>query len=177
MFKKQTGITLIALVITIIVLLILAGVTISLVIGDNGVLTQASTSVVETKIADAREDLNVALAATETIYYGKWVDNTSTLREDVYFGTENVLSAQLANLGYTLSAGLENKLIVGPDEDGNVDETGVTVTLTSEDTEETIEFSNVFVNANSGKAKMTGSITLKDKAGRPLYTLELTPAE
>lgn len=36
--KKERGITLIALVITIIVLLILAGVTISLVIGNNGIL-------------------------------------------------------------------------------------------------------------------------------------------
>ena len=36
--KKQTGITLIALVITIIVLLILAGVTIATLTGDNGIL-------------------------------------------------------------------------------------------------------------------------------------------
>lgn len=41
--KKATtdGITLIALVVTIIVLLILAGVTISLVVGNNGVITRA----------------------------------------------------------------------------------------------------------------------------------------
>ena len=39
--KNQKGITLVALIITIIVMLILAGVSISLVVGDNGVLTQA----------------------------------------------------------------------------------------------------------------------------------------
>ena len=39
--KKQTGITLIALVITIIVLLILAGVSIAMLSGNNGILTQA----------------------------------------------------------------------------------------------------------------------------------------
>ena len=38
--KDNTGITLIALVITIIILLILAGVTIGLVTGDNGILEQ-----------------------------------------------------------------------------------------------------------------------------------------
>ena len=38
---KESGITLIALVITIIVLLILAGVTIAMVVGDNGILTRA----------------------------------------------------------------------------------------------------------------------------------------
>ena len=39
--KKQTGITLIALVITIIILIILAGVSINLVVGDNGIITTA----------------------------------------------------------------------------------------------------------------------------------------
>jgi hypothetical protein len=40
-FKTQKGITLIALVITIIVLLILAGITINLTIGQNGIITTA----------------------------------------------------------------------------------------------------------------------------------------
>lgn len=39
--KKEKGITLIALVITIIVLIILAGVSINLVLGDNGIITKA----------------------------------------------------------------------------------------------------------------------------------------
>ena len=39
---KQKGITLIALVITIIVLLILAGVSIATLTGQNGILTRAS---------------------------------------------------------------------------------------------------------------------------------------
>ena len=39
--KSSKGITLIALVITIIVLLILAGVTISMVLGDDGIIAQA----------------------------------------------------------------------------------------------------------------------------------------
>ena len=39
--KKQNGITLIALVVTIIVLIILAGVSIAMLIGENGVISQA----------------------------------------------------------------------------------------------------------------------------------------
>ena len=39
--KKERGITLIALVITIIVLLILSGVSIAMLTGNNGILTQA----------------------------------------------------------------------------------------------------------------------------------------
>ena len=38
---KQKGVTLIALVITIIVLIILAGVSINTLIGDNGIITKA----------------------------------------------------------------------------------------------------------------------------------------
>lgn len=41
MLKGQKGITLVALVITIIVLLILAGVTLSLTLGDNGLLKRS----------------------------------------------------------------------------------------------------------------------------------------
>ena len=44
MMKQEKGITLIALVITIIVLLILAGVTIATLTGDNGILTQAQNA-------------------------------------------------------------------------------------------------------------------------------------
>jgi len=41
MLKGQKGITLVALVVTIIVLIILAGVSIALVLGDNGIITKA----------------------------------------------------------------------------------------------------------------------------------------
>ena len=53
--KQEKGITLIALVITIIVLLILAGVTISALSGDNGILTQAAKSKEETQAAQSEE--------------------------------------------------------------------------------------------------------------------------
>ena len=42
--RRERGITLIALVITIIVLLILAGVSISMLTGENGIITQAQTA-------------------------------------------------------------------------------------------------------------------------------------
>ncbi len=42
--KNEKGITLIALVITIIILLILAGITIATLTGENGILSKASTA-------------------------------------------------------------------------------------------------------------------------------------
>lgn len=53
--KNTKGITLIALVITIIVLLILAGVTIATLTGDNGILTRASDASRENEIASVKE--------------------------------------------------------------------------------------------------------------------------
>ena len=53
--KKETGITLLALVITIIVLLILAGITIGAITGDNGIIQNALSAKEQTEIANERE--------------------------------------------------------------------------------------------------------------------------
>ena len=58
--KKNNGITLIALVITIIVLLILAGVTIAMVKGQNGIVTQAQNAESATKKGEAEEQRSLA---------------------------------------------------------------------------------------------------------------------
>ena len=49
--KKETGITLVALVVTIVVLLILAGVTITILIGDNGIIKKAQDAADATNAA------------------------------------------------------------------------------------------------------------------------------
>lgn len=65
MFKKQNGITLVALVITIIVLLILAGVTISMVVGDNGIITRSKQSKYDSMTAEAVEKMDMIVAAAQ----------------------------------------------------------------------------------------------------------------
>ncbi len=57
--KKNKGITLIALVITIIVLLILAGVSIATLTGQNGILSKATTAEEESKKAQYKEALQI----------------------------------------------------------------------------------------------------------------------
>ena len=57
--KNENAITLIALVITIVVLLILAGVTIASLTGDNGILTRASSSKIETAVGAVKEALKL----------------------------------------------------------------------------------------------------------------------
>lgn len=56
MFKKESGITLVALVVTIIVLLILAGVAISLTIGENGIFTRAQNATKKWDEGEAQEE-------------------------------------------------------------------------------------------------------------------------
>ena len=58
--KQSRGITLIALVITIIVLLILAGVSIAMLTGDNGILTQAKEAKEATEEAEKKEIKDLA---------------------------------------------------------------------------------------------------------------------
>ena len=56
MLKGQKGITLVALVVTIIVLIILAGVSIALVLGDNGIVTKTKEGANQYKQAAANEE-------------------------------------------------------------------------------------------------------------------------
>ena len=58
--KNQKGITLLALVITIIVLLILAGITVSAITGDNGIIKNAGQAKEETEIANEKEIIEKA---------------------------------------------------------------------------------------------------------------------
>ena len=59
--KNSKGITLIALVITIIVLLILASVSIAMLTGDNGILTQANKAKHETGVKGLKDEVNLMM--------------------------------------------------------------------------------------------------------------------
>lgn len=92
--KNNKGITLIALVITIIVLLILAGVSIAMLTGDNGILTQASTSKTNTQIAEVVERVNMELDAQYAkVLAGENFDTKATIEGNI--GTID---------GYTITA-------------------------------------------------------------------------
>ncbi len=65
------GITLVALVITIIVLLILAGVSINLVAGSNGILGRAQKAVDVNNMAQIKEEIELKIAELQMDYYMK----------------------------------------------------------------------------------------------------------
>ena len=74
---NNKGITLIALVITIIVLLILAGVSIAMLTGDNGILTQTSNAKMAQIEGQVKEEINLAIQATKMYAEEKAVETSS----------------------------------------------------------------------------------------------------
>ncbi len=73
-----TGITLVALIVTIVVLLILAGITLTYVMGDNSVFNRASEAKLKTDIANWKEKLELAKGPV-------FIDGLGTLNPDKYF--------------------------------------------------------------------------------------------
>ena len=77
--KQTKGITLIALVITIIILLILAGISIAMLTGQNGLLTKALKAKEEHLISQYKEEINLIIAE-EVVERNKRRANDSKLR-------------------------------------------------------------------------------------------------
>ncbi|MBR1540764.1 MAG: hypothetical protein IJ629_06410, partial [Clostridia bacterium] len=74
-FKQKKGITLIALVITIIVLLILAGVSIAMITGENGILKRAAEAKEKSERLEIIETAQIDIA-------GKQIQNDGSLSEE-----------------------------------------------------------------------------------------------
>ena len=73
--KSTKGITLISLVVTIIILLILAGVTIATLRGDNGLINKAKDAKIKTEIASIKEEI-------QTDILGKQAENNGNISDD-----------------------------------------------------------------------------------------------
>ena len=110
---KTRGITLIALVITIIVLLILAGISISMLTGENGLLTKASLARDNTRAGGIQEEIDLAVAQNEIYNYS---EGSKTTRDGLIekLHDEN----RLTDEEYNLLKGTEevpgvNKILIG----------------------------------------------------------------
>ena len=108
--RNQKGVTLIALVITIIVLLILAGVSIAMLTGDNGILTQANKSQVSTIEGNVKEAVRLAVQAAKMYAQQEAIaSNTTWTAEGNNEAIRNVLAEDLPNDtqkgGYTITQG------------------------------------------------------------------------
>ena len=118
--KGRRGITLIALVITIIVLLILAGVSIAMLTGQNGILTQANNAKDETEQANAKEKVELAVIATMSQSKRGALDADKLVTEitNNYGGT-----ATKTGTGFPVNTTVDGKSFT-VDSNGNVTSTG-----------------------------------------------------
>ena len=81
-FKKNLGITLIALVVTIVVLLILAGISISMLTGQNGILNRATEAKEKTEKAQIDESDKMVQMEAMVKSAGKSIPNPSSYGEN-----------------------------------------------------------------------------------------------
>ena len=105
LIKNSKGITLIALVITIIVLLILAGVSIAMLTGENGILTQATNAKEKTTKAEEEEKVNMAVLGSSIADNGY-----SEILDEASFRQE--LTNQFGNNGYDLVVNGDGSFII-----------------------------------------------------------------
>ena len=80
-FKETKGITLIALVVTIIVLLILAGISIMMLSGNNGILNRAAEA--KEKTANTQQEEQVKLSAIAALTEGKGTIKDTSLKTEL----------------------------------------------------------------------------------------------
>ena len=114
--KNEKGITLIALVITVIVLLILAGVTIAALSGDNGILTRTKEAKEKTEKENIIEQVNLAIMTATT--EGTGTIDTSKLREELEKKEIKVETIE-SSLPWKVSAG---NLVLKIDENLTIEE-------------------------------------------------------
>lgn len=114
--RNERGITLIALVVTIVVLLILAGVTITYALGNNGLFTKAQETAKVSEQATIRDAVSNAQAECMMEYYDASVTNKSAAKS---------LISKYVPEGWTVTADTD------PSIDNGVIAGSVTVTTTS----------------------------------------------
>ena len=165
-FKKSSkGITLIALVITIIVLLILAGVSIASLTGENGILTRAETARDNTEEATVEEKVKLAVQSAYT--EGKGVIERDNLDDELkeLFGTGK----------YELSTGEAPWTVTVEDYEATVNSKGK---VAKEDDEVVLDSTEETTPWLPTKATVTNNdletgLTIKDSKGNEWVWIEV----
>ena len=127
--NKVSGITLIALVVSIIVLLILAGVSIQMLTGDNGILTRAGESKKKTDEASILENIKLAYNNAQIGKYTKANENfADTMQEELEktYGAGNVIVTDNGDGTYLVTI---NGKIYEIDGEGNVTKQGASIVV------------------------------------------------
>ncbi len=166
---SNTGITLVALVVTIIVLLILAGVSINLVAGSNGLLNKATKAVDVTNTAKIKEDIELKIAEMQMDYYSDSNLRNQYVNVNEYIKAELEKGVELPN-GAEISCDTTGKLSYEGIEIGSLNSDG-TVTIDGElSGSQIVTKYTVSYNANGGQG---GPASKKYAAGESV-TVDFT---
>ncbi|MEF2931505.1 MAG: type II secretion system protein [Clostridia bacterium] len=139
MLKNKKGITLIALVVTIVVLLILAGVTISLLLDENGIIAKSKDARTETRVSQIEDEV------------GMWKQHNFINKESNQ-AQENA-DTMLANL-------ISRKLLT--EEEIDRDQELITIKKKDGTIIKEISYSNVTINISKTPAtEKSGAVVLK----------------
>lgn len=110
--KNQRGVTLIALVVTIIVLIIIAGIAIAALMGDNGVIKRSKEAKKEQIVGEVKDEIVLAVASAKMLAEQKTVENSgfSASKDLKGSNSANLIIADLreelpTTKGYTLVVG------------------------------------------------------------------------
>ena len=147
--SNQNGITLIALIVTIIVLIIIAGISIATLTADNGVLRQTNLAKVQQMEANAREQVSLACAAMRVaIAEAHAKDNSYTAK-----GNASLIQTKLKELIVADTVGLDKDS--WDTSDLNVDAGTFNITYDGDDYKQV---------CNDTNASITFEITLGQKS-------------
>lgn len=91
--KKESGITIVALVVTIIVLIILAGISISLLLGENGIVTKAKQAKENTELAKTEEERQLNELYEQLDKQSIGLDTNDLSKEYIIFATSDLIGA------------------------------------------------------------------------------------
>ena len=117
--KKENGITLIALVITIVILVILAGVSINLVLGQNGIITRSKDAKTLMEETQANEQVALAEVSNQMEELIKGGNNNSPVQKtepyaNPYIPTGFTHTEGTWNDGYVIQDGIGNEFVWVP---------------------------------------------------------------
>lgn len=139
LLKKENGITLIALVITIVILIILAGTLINVTLGNNGLFNRAKDAATKQKYAAAYEQVSIAYTETklesmqdETINFASAMQSNLKKTDEnataIGTGTMNNLYGTYSGYKFTIVNG---KVKLTEQGENRVFELGQEVTITT----------------------------------------------
>jgi len=86
--ENKKGITLVALVVTIVVLLILAGVSLNLLIGNNGIITRAKQAKISNDLSSYKEQLAMFIADKKAENPEFYESSLTAGKNNLYYNTK-----------------------------------------------------------------------------------------